>query len=170
MRENRQPTEHVPGHSPYKYYSHNQTKTKKGDELMMIPRTVSLLLLVALSACASLQSTKSCPSWPSGPPKLVPININYNSNGIVVAPPKACARPGDVLRFKIFGAANVPVTVNGKAPADAWVKGSGKNKWFYVIVPHDLLPDDVDEKTYNYKVSATGSPDLDPEVRIRRLN
>lgn len=137
---------------------------------MMMPRTVSLLLLIALSACVSLQSTKGCPGGPSGPPKLVPININYNSEKIVVAPPIACARPGDLLRFKLVGAANVPVAVNGKTPADVWVKGSGKNQWFYVIVPHDLLPDGVNYKTYKYKVSATGSPDLDPEVRIRRLN
>ncbi len=137
---------------------------------MMMPRTVSLLLLIALSACVSLQSTKGCPGGPGGPPKLVPININYNSERIVVAPPIACARPGDLLRFKLVGAANVPVAVNGKTAPDAWIKGTGKNKWFFVVVPHDLVTGRGAEKTYKYNISAAGSPDLDPEVRIRSLD
>ncbi len=134
----------------------------------MMPRTVSLLLLMALSACVSQQSTKDCPTYPMGPPKVVLINIVYTPNAIIY-PSRACARPGDVLRFKLSGNPSVLVAVNGKTAPDAWIKGAGKNKWFYVVVPHDLQSDGAYEKTYKYKVSAAGSPDLDPEVRIRSL-
>ncbi len=136
---------------------------------MMIRLTVSLMILMALSACANLQSTKNCPTFPMGPPKVVLINIVYTPNAIIY-PSRACARPGDVLRFKLSGNANVPVAVNGKTAPDAWIKGTGKNKWFFVVVPHDLVTGPGAEKTYKYKISAAGSPDLDPEVRIRSLD
>ena len=135
---------------------------------MMIRLTVMFLFLMALSACDSPHLAKSCPKYPIGSPKVVLINIVYTPNAII-SPPRACARPGDVLRFMLSGNPNVLVAVKGKTATDSWIKGGGNNKWFYVIVPHNLLTDPGAEKTYNYKISTVGSPDLDPEVRIRSL-
>ena len=136
---------------------------------MMIRLTVSLIFLMALSSCGSLQSTKDCPTFPAGPPKVVLINIVYTQNAII-KPSSACARPGDVLRFKLSGNPNVQVAVNGKTAPDAWIKGTGKNKWFFVVVPHNQVTDPGAEEIYKYTISAVGSPDLDPEVRIRSLD
>ena len=135
---------------------------------MLIRLPVAFFILIALSACDGVLQNKGCPAYPSGPPKVVMINIIYTPNAII-SPPRACARPGDVLRFKLSGNPNVQVAVQGKTAPDAWIKGTGKKEWFYVVVPYGVLPAGVDEKSYNYNVTAAGSPDLDPEVRIRKL-
>ena len=125
---------------------------------MTIQRIILLLLLAGLGGCVKLAS-HPCPG---ANPGVVPINLFYNSTTTFAAPPIKIAHPGDVLKFKLLGAPNVNVAVDGKMPVDAWVKGSGNKKQFYVCVPADLdHPHD-----YNYSVDPDGSPLLDPVVRI----
>lgn len=136
---------------------------------MLMRMIVSLISILALSACTGLgvTSAKECRTGPHGPPRLVPITIVFTPNKIVENPGRACARPGDTLWFKLRGPKAKLVTVEGKDVDDAWISGSGKNRWFFVSVPIDVIPPAVSEKDFNYKITAEGSLDLDPEVRVR---
>lgn len=136
---------------------------------MMMRLTLSLICVLAMSACTGfgVKSAKECRSGPSGPPRLVPITIVYTPNKIVENPGQACARPGDTLWFRLNGQPGKLVSVEGKNVDDAWISGSGKIGWFFVPVPVNVIPGAVDEKVFEYKISAEGSLDLDPEIRVR---
>ena len=147
--------------------------------MTILRHAVLMLLLMGLGACDGEPSTsepptdepsaKGCPNIPPNvPPKLVPININYNPQGITVAPDPACARLGDVLRFNLTPPEGALVAVKGKTSEDEWLKGAGKNHHFFVIVPLDLLPKDVDEKDFSYGVTTDDLPPLDPVVTVHR--
>ena len=136
---------------------------------MIMRLTVSLICMLALSACTGfgVKSAKECRGGPQGPPRLVPITIVFTPNKIIENPGQACARPGDMLWFKLRGPGSKLVTVEGKNVDDAWINGKGKNGWFFVFVRLDVIPPEVDEKVFEYKITAEGSLDLDPEVRVR---
>jgi hypothetical protein len=125
--------------------------------------------MMALSACTGfgVKSSKECRKGPHGPPRLVPITIVFTPGKVVENPGQACARPGDTLWFKLRGPKAKLVTVEGKDVDDAWISGSGKNKWFFVPVPVDVIPPAVPEEEFNYTITAEGSLDLDPVVRIK---
>lgn len=136
---------------------------------MMMRIVVSLICMLALSACTGfgVKSSKECRKGPHGPPRLVPITIVFTPGKVVENPGQACARPGDTLWFRLNGPKAKLVTVEGKDVDDAWISGSGKNNWFFVPVPINvILPADT-EKVFEYKITAEGSLALDPEVRVR---
>ena len=137
---------------------------------MIMRVTVSLICVLALSACTGygVKSAKECRKGPHGPPRLVPITIVYTPSKVVENPGRACARPGDTLWFKLKGQPGKLVAVEGKDVADAWISGNGKNTWFFVPVPLNVLAPAVDEKDFEYKITAEGSLPLDPVVRVKR--
>ena len=131
---------------------------------MKIRFLVAFPTLLALSACVGygLKFNSQCPDPPEGKPRLVPVTVTYTPAQIVVAPDAVCVRPGDSLWFKLNGTSGVLVQVEGKTASDSWIRGRGQNGWFTVQVPHQQAVGD-----YEYIVKAAGSPDLDPEVRVR---
>jgi hypothetical protein len=139
---------------------------------------MTFICWLAIGGCAShaappdVRTDNGCSkNAESRPPTLRVVNINITgrpAEPIKVAPDPVCVRPGDVLWFKINGNRN-KVTVEGKEEFDAWIAGSSKLSWFYVVVPLDLLPESVEdfERLYYYNVSHDDDV-LDPEVRVRR--
>ena len=136
---------------------------------MIMRLIVPLVCVLTLSACTGLgvKSAKECRKGPHGPPRLVPITIVYTPGKIVENPGRACARPGDTLWFRLKGQPGKLVSVEGKNVDSAWISGSGRNTWFYVYVPLDIIAPAVAEKDFEYKISAEGSLDLDPVVRVK---
>ena len=87
-------------------------------------------------------------------------------------PPTICANPGDLLLFRIDTKQRKNATAIGKTvdSANDWIRGGtdiGK-RWFWVVVPFDILEDDEDEKSFFYDITVEDFPDIDPEVRVRR--
>lgn len=140
---------------------------------MIMRSSVLLLALVAIVAVvaqtpfALLEAEHGCPD---SNPGLVNFTISYSEGAVVkVSPPKKKAHPGDALRFNLFGKFGKLVGVDGKDTPAEWIDGEGKNLRFYVCVPSDILPEDVDEVDYEYGVTAEGSHPLDPVVTIHRF-
>ena len=140
----------------------------------MIARAMLVTIVgLVLGACApQLTFQNVCSPGPQGPPRLIPVNIIYTPDKIV-DPGMKCARPGDVLWFRLNGKPDKDASVEGKTANDIWIQGSGKifprqrEGWFFVPVPVDVIPDNVEEEDFGYTIRVDGSPDLDPEVRIR---
>jgi hypothetical protein len=131
---------------------------------MNIRLVLAIPVWFILTGCVGygLKFNSQCPGTPEGKPRLVPVTIAYTPAQIVVAPDPVCVRPGDSLWFRLNGSPNVLVQVEGKNAGDNWISGRGQKSWFTVQVPHQQAEGD-----YFYTVKAAGSPDLDPEVRVR---
>ena len=113
-------------------------------------------------------SAVECRGGPSGEPKLVVINIRYDKEKID-KPARACARPGDLLWFKVKSKKDDRrVSVEGKNTESNWISGGGKHAWFFVPVPYGIIDDgDDDGELFRYSILVEDGPDLDPEVRVR---
>lgn len=142
---------------------------------MMNTRLIlSLVFILAVSSCSTVgkRHTSECTPGPQGGPKEIPITIVYTPKAIV-DPQTRCARPGDVLRFQLRGKPDVLVSVESSEPGGEWLKGNGKiyksdkEGVFWVPVPLTAIPPETEEKDFKYTIKATGSPDLDPVVRVR---
>jgi hypothetical protein len=133
------------------------------------------LCAIVVSGCStlglSIANTRTCDNVPAGPPKLIVINVREDRKnpGNIENPGRSCARPGDILWFKIKEN-NRNASVVDKDDPSEWLKGNSveKRPWFFVMVPHDVLEEGEDEAIFEYEISLDGFPDLDPEVRVRR--
>lgn len=148
---------------------------------MMMRLAVIFVSGLLFSGCATSAETQmdmdagldhhNCEEGDRQGPKVKQVNINYMTPDIVVEPGTICVQPGDVLKFKLNGNPNIEVRVEGKGVGDEWIKGdnNGKNQAFFVLVPDDLLPEQVEDpmRSYYYSVIIDGV-DHDPEVRVKR--
>mgnify|MGYP001819082475 FL=1 len=153
----------------------------KGSIIMIIRLAVILVSGLLFSGCATSAETRTDPEVGVDPhnceegdrhgPEVKQVNINYMTPDIVVQPMRICVQPGDVLKFKLNGNPHIEVRVEGKGIVDEWINGdnSGKNQAFFVLVPDDLLPEQVEDpmRSYYYSVIIDGV-DHDPEVRVKR--
>ena len=136
---------------------------------------VFAVILAVLSGCTGFGvrfagdvSAVECRKGPSGPPRLINIDIKHDKKKID-KPGRACARPGDVLWFKVKEKkGDKRVSVEGKNAKSDWIVGGGRKAWFFVPVPFDILDDgDEDGELFEYSIFVEDGPDLDPEVRVR---
>jgi hypothetical protein len=135
---------------------------------MIMIKSLSILLAAGmLGGCVALPEAFGACANPQG---ITPINISYQQQNnmvkVQVAPHKADADRGDLIRFKVNGSLGNTVTVNGKAadPDASWITGSATSGYFYVCVTMDK----VVGQTYHYEVHVDGIGFLDPEVTVRR--
>ena len=105
-----------------------------------------------------------CPEGGERPPDIKVVNINYMATPIQVSPERVCARPGDVIWFKLNGKPNSDVVVEAKETGAPWLKGGGRQSWFYAVVPFDI--DAPEAIPFYYKVTYKNKV-LDPEVRVK---
>ena len=142
---------------------------------MKVRAAICVLILAVLSGCTGFGvkfaggiSAGECRGGPSGTPKLIVINIKHD-NEKITKPERACARPGDMLWFKVKNKkGDKLVSVEGKNTESEWIKGGGKQDWFFVPVPFDIIDDDdEDGELFRYRIMVEDGPDLDPEVRVR---
>lgn len=135
---------------------------------MSIRPVLSLISVFAMCGCASVASEGPGPDecTTGGPraPKIKVVNINYMPDPMVVAPNSVCARPGDVLRFKLNGKPSEDVKVQSKVSGVVWLDGGGKNGSFYIVIPWNMNAET--EQVFKYKV-VYGTKVLDPEVRVK---
>ena len=140
------------------------------------------LIIVLLGACAAPQEAKmygatplddadeeACRDLPGkGPPVDRPIVISYKDGSVQnVEPYRSCARPGDLLKFVLTGPPETLVKVRGKTTDDEWIRGGGNQRFFYVLVPHDIIEKgDRVGRLFRYEVIVAGNGE-DPEVRVR---
>lgn len=148
---------------------------------MLTRLTIMLISGLLFSGCATSAETEASPKYgvdehnceegDTRGPEVKQVNINYMTPDIVVEPGTVCVQPGDVLKFKLNGNPKVFVEVKGKGAGDGWIAGNnaGKKHAFFVLVPDDLLPEEVDDplRVYYYSVIIDGV-DKDPEVRVKR--
>ena len=140
--------------------------------MVNIRLSTGMLSLLLISGCigygVSFSGDKSdaeCRKGPTGPSKLIVINIKYDDKNIN-RPHRACARLGDTLWFKVKNKHQKRVSVKGKD--NEWISGSSKHAWFFVPVPFNALEEKEDERIFEYSIMVEGLPDLDPEVLVRR--
>lgn len=151
---------------------------------MLMRLTVIFVSGLLFSGCATSAETgighvnandeRNCnPGQGDRPPVVKQVTIKLREEEIVVAPPRVCVRPGDVLKFQLIDNLdkNNVVSVSGKDVGDDWIKGGnkGKKSIFFVLVPLDLLPESIEdpERVYYYNVSVDDKT-KDPEVRVKR--
>ena len=141
---------------------------------MKLTLTVAVVTSLALSGCTSFRTVdgaSSCKNTPFGDPVILKVDIKEkrNANKKIDDVSRVCARPGDLLQFKIK-VKGKNASVEGKEVEDEWIKGGTSNRkaWFWVIVPEDVLEEDEDEALFEYNIHLEDFDSLDPEVRIRR--
>lgn len=141
---------------------------------MNIRLMLSLFLALVVSSCTTVGTIhrSECNPGPHGLPREIPITIVYTPNGIV-DPGTRCARPGDVLKFKLRGKPGVFVSVESSETGGEWLRGRGKmpekakEGVFWVPVPLTAIPPESAGKDFKYTIKATGLDDLDPVVRVK---
>ena len=143
---------------------------------MTMRLALALLCALAMSACTtpglqfSGDRSGTCDKGPDGATKLIVINIKKDKkkDKKISKPERACARPGDILWFKVKVKGDKTVEVKGKNLADEWIEGRSDKGWFFVTVPTDVIEeDDEDGEDFEYSIFVDDFDDLDPEVRVR---
>ncbi len=132
--------------------------------MIMLRYSALLFILAALTGCAPKPPTHSCKN-----PGIVPIGIHYGTAELRVEPANKDAELGDALKFNLIGDLGIAVEVSPKDSGDTWLQGDGKNRFFIVCVPEDVLPTELDEKEFGYEVTVEGIGILDPVVTIHRF-
>ena len=140
--------------------------------MVNIRLATGILGLLFLSGCTGFgvrysadKSDQDCRKGPTGPSKLIVINIKYDDKEIH-KPNRACARLGDTLWFKVKVKQKKSVSVEGKD--NDWIKGESSMNWFFVQVPSDALEEGEERRVFEYGIMVDGLPNLDPEVLVRR--
>jgi hypothetical protein len=113
---------------------------------------------------------EACSDLPGAgkPPGTRTITISYRDKSVDgVEPKRSCARPGDLLKFVLTGPPETLVRVKGNSTGSDWIRGGGNTRFFYVVVPHDIIrKGDKVGRLFSYDV-AVGEAGMDPEVRVR---
>ena len=142
-----------------------------------------IFLSLVLSACQTDHKQKAyqqipldetdeeaCRDLPGAgkPPGMRTITIRYRDKAVdTVEPERGCARPGDLLKFVLTGPPDTLVSVKGNSAGSGWIRGGGGTRFFYVVVPYDVIPKgDKVGTIFSYDV-AVGDAGKDPEVRVR---